>query len=110
VRALVDSYSAELASLRLIARGIAPAIATPVYAKAVDVSSARQRAARLLLFLPMLFGVVALSGGIPVAIDSTAGERERRSLEPLLMNPIAPLTLVTGKWLAATQNLPEPLR
>jgi sodium transport system permease protein len=102
VRALIDAYGAELLSLRLMTRGVAPAIATPVYVEDIEVSSARQRAARLLIFLPTMLGVVALIGGIPLAIDSTTGERERGSLESLLMNPVSSQVLVTGKWLAAS--------
>jgi sodium transport system permease protein len=36
-----------------------------------------------------------------IAIDSTAGERERVSLEPLLANPVPVREIVLGKWLAA---------
>jgi sodium transport system permease protein len=39
-------------------------------------------------------------GGMAAALDTTAGERERASLEPLLTTPVAPLELATGKWLA----------
>ena len=35
-----------------------------------------------------------------VAIDITAGERERGSLEPLLINPVPRSLVVIGKWLA----------
>jgi sodium transport system permease protein len=37
-------------------------------------------------------------GALNAALDTTAGERERGSLEPLLMNPVAPWVLVVGKW------------
>jgi len=39
-------------------------------------------------------------GGMAAALDMTAGERERQSLEPLLTTPVAPMELATGKWLA----------
>jgi len=38
-------------------------------------------------------------GSLAIALDSTAGERERASLEPLLTNPVSPIALVVGKWL-----------
>jgi sodium transport system permease protein len=39
-------------------------------------------------------------GGLHLAIDATAGERERGSLEPLLVNPVSRFSVVAGKWLA----------
>ena len=39
-------------------------------------------------------------GGLAAALDTTAGERERQSLEPLLMTPARPMELVVGKWVA----------
>jgi sodium transport system permease protein len=44
--------------------------------------------------------VAAFSGGINVAMDAVAGERERKSLVPLLANPLPRLDIVMGKWLA----------
>jgi sodium transport system permease protein len=41
-------------------------------------------------------------GGMNVAMDVVAGERERRSLLPLLLNPVSRLTVVIGKWLATS--------
>jgi sodium transport system permease protein len=53
------------------------------------------------LFLVAYYGLfAAIMGGMAVALDATAGERERQSLEPLLMTPASTLELVTGKWLA----------
>jgi sodium transport system permease protein len=102
VRALVERYSAELASLRLMARGVAPPVVTPVRLDAVDVASPGQSTAGILTFLPVAFLFMALTGGMPVSLDATAGERERGSLEPLLLNPVSRPVLVAGKWLAAS--------
>jgi sodium transport system permease protein len=44
--------------------------------------------------------VSAFSGGMNVAMDTVAGERERRSLLPLLLNPVVRTDVVIGKWLA----------
>jgi sodium transport system permease protein len=53
------------------------------------------------LFLIAFYGLfAAVIGGMAAALDTTAGERERASLEPLLTTPVAPLELATGKWLA----------
>ena len=56
------------------------------------------RGAQLLFLVPWLALLGSVAGAISVAIDVTAGERERGSLEPLLMNPVAAGAVVLGKW------------
>jgi sodium transport system permease protein len=53
-----------------------------------------------LVLLPAFLMVTAFTGAMNIANDTMAGERERGSLEPLLMNPVFPSDLVLGKWLA----------
>lgn len=101
VRNLVATYSQLTGGLRLIARGVAPSVAAAVRIEEVEVSSSQQRLAEQLSILPMLLVLAALVGGMQVAIDSTAGERERGSLEPLLLNPVARGAFAAGKWMAA---------
>ena len=100
-RALVNGYASQMAMLRLIARGVAPPVAMPIRIEEVEVSSAQERLAMELNFLTLLLVIAALTGGMQVAIDTTAGERERGSLEPLLLSPVPRLALTAGKWLAA---------
>ena len=102
VRRLIAAYSSEIGGLRLIARGVSPSVAAPLRVEEVEVSSAGQRAATILGILPLFLVIAALVGGLQVAIDSTAGERERGSLEPLLLNPVPREALIAGKWLAAS--------
>jgi sodium transport system permease protein len=102
VRNLVATYSQMTGGLRLIARGVAPSVATAVRIEEIEVSSSQQRLAMQLNVLPLLLVIAALTGGMQIAIDSTAGERERGSLEPLLLNPVSRGALAGGKWLAAS--------
>ena len=102
VRSLVQRYSMEIGTLRLVSRGISPAIASPLALEEVEVSSAQQRAAMILSFIPMFIILAAFAGGMQIAMDSTAGERERGSLEPLLVNPAPRRVIASGKWLAAS--------
>jgi sodium transport system permease protein len=104
VRGLLQRYGAEVGSLRLIGRGVSPVIVTPLKVEEIEVSSAQQRAASILAFIPMFIVMAAFVGGMQIAIDSTAGERERGSLEPLLVNPVPRGALAAGKWLAATST------
>jgi sodium transport system permease protein len=64
-------------------------------------SAASEGGAPLLLSMMSVFALVsAFTGGMFLALDATAGERERGSLVPLLLNPIPSLQLVAGKWIA----------
>jgi sodium transport system permease protein len=101
-RDLITGYSSQMAALRLIARGVAPSVALPVRIEEVEVSSAQERLGTLLNILPLVLVLAALTGGMQIAIDTTAGERERGSLEPLLLSPVPRATLAAGKWLAAS--------
>jgi len=67
----------------------------------VNTATARQKGAFILFLIPMFAILSPLLGGMTIAIDSTAGERERGSLEPLLATPVPTAQLVAGKWLAA---------
>jgi sodium transport system permease protein len=100
-RRLLEVYGVQIATLRLIARGVSPAIASPIRVEDIEVSSTQQRAARVLAFVPMFIVINAFVGGMQIATDSTAGERERGSLESLLANPVAREAFVGGKWLAS---------
>jgi sodium transport system permease protein len=102
VRSLVREYGRMVGNLRLIARGISPQLGNPVAIDDVDTASARQRSASWFSFIPMIVIMATFIGGMNVAIDATAGERERSSLEPLLVNPVPRRALVVGKWLAAS--------
>lgn len=101
VRGLLQRYNGEVAALRLIGRGVSPAVVTPIQIQDREVSSAQQRAAVILNFIPLFIVLAAFTGGMQIATDSTAGERERGSLEPLLVNPAPRVVIAAGKWLAA---------
>ena len=98
---LLRAFNREAGTLRMVARGVSPDLADPVIVQHVNTATVRQRGAALYLFITMFATFAPLMGGLAVAIDSTAGERERGSLEPLLANPVRIAHLVAGKWLAA---------
>jgi sodium transport system permease protein len=102
VRRLFEAYSSQIGTLRLIARGVSPVVASPLQLEDVEVSSAQQRAARLLNFIPLFVMLAAFTGAMQIATDSTAGERERGSIEALLTNPAPRGAIAAGKWLAGS--------
>ncbi len=99
-RALL-AYNQQLAAMRLTLRGVDQSVLRPLNIDMVDVSTPSGRSAILLGMLSYFFIFAILSGGMNLAIDSTAGERERGSLEPLLCLPVSRDQLITGKILAA---------
>jgi sodium transport system permease protein len=100
LQSMLEAYSARVGSLRLLARGIAPSVASPLVVAGRDQATPEARGAVLLGMLPYFLILTALVGGMWLAIDSTAGERERQSLEPLLVNPAGRGQVLCGKWLA----------
>lgn len=101
LRGAVYGYSSGLAAMRLLARGVSPLVIRPVFADDVDVSTPTARATLVLGMLSYFILLVSLAGGLHLAIDATAGERERGSLEPLLTVPVRRAHLIYGKVLAA---------
>ena len=94
------AYNQELAAMRLTARGVNPVIMRPLNIDEVDVSTPSGRSAILLGMLSYFFIFALLTGGMNLAIDATAGERERGSLEPLLCLPVKRDHLIYGKIFA----------
>jgi sodium transport system permease protein len=98
---LLRGYNRELGTQRLLVRGVSPQLLQAIEIEEVSVAGSRARGAQLLFLVPWLALVGAVVGAISVAIDVTAGERERGSLEPLLMNPVTTRSIVLGKWAVA---------
>ncbi len=98
---LLRGFSNEQAALRLALRGVAPATLDVLEINDRDLANPQSRAAQLTSMLPFFVLMAVLYGALNAALDTTAGERERGSLEPLLMNPASRLSLVIGKWGAA---------
>ena len=97
LRRALGAYNGELASIRLLARGMSPMVMQPITIDEVDVSTPSGRSALLLGMLSYFFVFALLMGGMNLAIDSTAGERERGSLEPLVSLPVRRETIMLGK-------------
>jgi sodium transport system permease protein len=101
VRRALHSYNQELAAIRLSARGVSPLALRPLNIDDIDVSTPSGRSGILLGMMSYFFIFAMLMGGMYLAIDTTAGERERGSLEPLLALPVTRGKLMLGK-IAAT--------
>jgi len=99
VKSLLALYGQQIGVLRLYLRGVSPQVASPVMIRDVDLSTAKSRAILAMIFLPYVLMITAFTGGMHLAMDTTAGEKERKSLEPLLINPVPRWQIMSGKLL-----------
>ena len=97
----LNTYRQQVGALRLLARGVNPAVVGPLAISHKDLATPEARKSIALTILPYLLLLTAFLGGAAVVIDTTAGERERQSLEPLLATPAARGTIVSGKMASA---------
>ncbi|MFZ6735043.1 ABC transporter permease [Undibacterium sp. Ji42W] len=98
LRRLLDGYSQELASLGLAMRGVSLELLQRLDIREHHIKKPEERKATITTMLPMMVLMAIVLGGMYAAIDTTAGERERGSLEPLMMNPVNGWQLTIGKW------------
>lgn len=97
---VLRAYNAGIAGARLLAHGVSPAALAPIQLQEYDTASSASRSASFVGALLGMFFAAAFFFCLNTAMDTTAGERERRSLEVLLAQPIRPFELIAGKWLA----------
>lgn len=99
---VLQSYSQTVGSLRLLARGVSPSVMTAMQIGHRDLSTPEAKQGQILAaMLPYLLILTAFLGGAYLLIDTTAGERERQSLEPLLATPASREAVMSGKIAAA---------
>ncbi|MDB5920993.1 MAG: hypothetical protein JWR40_5227 [Massilia sp.] len=101
IEEVLRAYSTSVASARLLAHGVSPATMAPVQLQRYDTGTTAARSAGLIGSILGFLFFPAFICGLSAAVDSTAGERERRSLEVLMSQPARAWELVVGKWLAA---------
>lgn len=102
VTAALDGYGKVVGSMRLAARGINPTVTLAVGVDRKDLATPEaKRGVLLSVIMPLILLILAFIGGAHLSMDTTAGERERQSLEPLLATPAPRSALVSGKMLAA---------
>jgi sodium transport system permease protein len=98
VMRLLSGFKQERATLALALRGVAPDVLRSVQVHERDLANSQSRALQITAMLPFFVLMAVLYGALNAALDTTAGERERGSLEPLLTNPMRHSSIVLGKW------------
>jgi sodium transport system permease protein len=97
----LENYSDYIGLLRLSLRGVSPEVLRVVQIEETDTSTPQSQALIFLSMLPYFIIFAIFNGASPVITDATAGERERGSLEPLLINPIPRGSVAIGKMISA---------
>ncbi|QLE83698.1 ABC transporter permease [Shewanella sp. Scap07] len=95
-------YSAEMGSLRLIARGIDPKVVQPIKVNVEDQATADSKGGMILGVATFMMIYAVFISGMNLAIDTSAGERERNSLALLLSHPVTTRQIVWAKMAAVT--------
>lgn len=98
----LQEYSGEMGSLRLIARGIDPRVMQPIKLNVEDKATPDSKAGMILGLATMTMIYAVFISGMNLAIDTSAGERERNSLALLLSHPVSTWEIVIAKITAVT--------
>ncbi len=99
----VNAYSSQIAQARLASRGLDPSIMVPIQTASRNVAPpARMGSVFLSMVMPMMIALWAVTGGMYAAIDGTAGEKERGTMEVLLAAPPSRASIALGKFTVVT--------
>lgn len=98
LKRLLEAYTQETTLMGLTMRGISTELLQRIEVRERRLQKPEERKASVTEMLPMMVLMAIIIGGMYAAIDTTAGERERGSLEPLMMNPVSGWQLAIGKW------------
>ena len=97
----IETYNRYIGLLRLSLRGVSPEVTRVVQIEEIDTATPQSQALIFISMLPYFIIFAIFNGASPVITDATAGERERGSLEPLLINPLPRGWIAIGKMLSA---------
>jgi len=98
---LINRFNRTVAEERLNARNVEPEVAHPIVTKSINVAASLSISGIFLNMMAPFLMFNIFIGGVYLAIDTTAGERERGSLEPLLVNPVPRWQFMLGKYIAS---------
>jgi sodium transport system permease protein len=95
------SYRTDLVRQRERDRGLAEGFSLGLDVRSANLAPDERRSGQILgLFLPFLLVTMSLLGGFYPAIDLTAGEKERGTMQTLLCAPVRSIEIIAGKFAA----------
>ena len=99
----IEAFGNQLVLKKLASVGLSAQTLHPIVAQDVSADTVAEKASGIFgFFIPLLLLSGIIAGGQSTAIDSTAGEKERGTLEALLVTPISRFEVVIGKTLSVT--------
>ncbi len=101
LKEILGRFNRKILDQRLEKRGIDRTILQPLWIENVNVATEKNVIAFLFLMVPPLIIFNVFMGGVYLAMDTTSGERERGTLESLMIHPVPRWGLLIGKYLAA---------
>ncbi|MFO1369747.1 MAG: ABC transporter permease [Marinagarivorans sp.] len=101
IRQVVWGFNQRLGQLRLLTRNIAPELINPVSMHETNLASEEKMAGLFLASIPLLLIITAFLSSSGMSADMFAGEREKRTLEALVITSCPSYAIVLGKWLCA---------
>lgn len=99
VRKQIRAWNHAIGNLRLMSRGIDPSLTDPVSLRDINIASDQKMGFFVIATVPFFLLMACFLGSVGFSADMIAGERERRSLESLLITPVQSQSLLIGKWL-----------
>jgi sodium transport system permease protein len=97
---LLHGYEHEIVTKRFAALGLSPGITSAVNIEEENIGRALSLGATFLNMMPPFFIFTLFLGGVYLTLDTTSGERERGSFEPLMINPVSRSEVLVGKFCA----------
>jgi len=101
VQDAITKYSDKIVAERLAKTGLPPDALTPIQTDVRSVTVTSTGAVFLAILLPLFLGIYAVTGAMYFVMDTTAGEKERKTLEALLTMPVTRTEIILGKFLIA---------
>lgn len=94
------NYEKTIITNRLTTEGLDLSLITPFTIEQKEISNENQEISLLAILLPLVLGTAIAVGSSPAASDLFAGEKEKKTMEALLMTPVNRSVLFVAKWLS----------
>jgi len=101
IKSAVQQWSSQIGALRLLTRGVSPSIMTPVKVEETNIAKEKNGSGMIFNVVALILTITIFTSSTGVSIDMMAGEREKKSLEPLLLSPVSRGSILFGKWMAS---------